>query len=223
MKQWYDLGLETGLQIDQYIATRNQVEPREWRVANDAVSREDAHVAQFFDDAICPGFVDKEAPEPLGRDFLDHARRIPCPPRDTHRNFVDVGAKDLDLWRRRGFLQMLAQQDRDRINLLAGRATGDPDAHFVIRTFVLEQLWDDQCLERLKSRSIAKEIGHADQQVAKQRTDLVGLGLQTLGVIIELGRLDDLHSALDTPLKCSLFVFAEIVPSTRAQHVQDCG
>jgi len=47
--------------------------------------------------------------------------------------------------------------------------------------------------------------------------------LQPLGVILELCGLNHLHSALNTPLKCSLLVFAEIVPGARAQQVEDRG
>src|SRR5215813_2934929 len=118
---------------------------------------------------------------------------------------------------------MLAQQDRDRVGLLSGRATRDPDADLVIALFALEQLWDHQCFERLKSRRVAKEIGHADQQVTKQRADLVGLALQPPGVVLELCGLDNLHSALDTALKRSLLVFAEIVPGPRAQQIKNGG
>jgi hypothetical protein len=118
---------------------------------------------------------------------------------------------------------MLAQQDCDRISLLSGRATGDPDAHFVVAALFFEQLWDDQCLERLKSRSIAQETGDPDQQVTKQRADLVGLALQPMGVILELCRLNHLHSPLDAALKRALLVVAEVVPGPGAQQVEDCG
>ena len=89
---------------------------------------------------------------------------------------------------------MLAQQDREGISFLAGGATGDPDAYFVIRTFALKQLWDHQPLERFKGRSIAKEIGNADQEVTEQRADLVGLSLQPLRVLLEADEAERSHA-----------------------------
>ena len=117
------------------------------------------------------------------------------------------------------FFQMLAQQDRDRIGLLAGGATGDPDAHLIVAAFILEQLRNDRCLERLKGRGITKEISHTDQQIAKQRAYLLRLALQPLCVILELCSLHHLHSALDAALKGSFLVFTKVVPGARAQQI----
>src|SRR5262245_32707263 len=116
---------------------------------------------------------------------------------------------------------MLAQQDSDRISLLAASAAGDPDANLVVDALVLEELRDNLLLQRLKSCSIAKEIGNANQEVAKQSIEFVGLLLQFLGIILHSCRLDPLHSPLDTALKSPLLVFAEIMPGARAQQGQD--
>ncbi len=115
---------------------------------------------------------------------------------------------------------MLAQQDSDGISLLAG---GDPDAHLVVGALALEQLWDDECLDRLKRSGIAKEIGNADQQVTIQRTDLIRLLLQQRAVVLEFWGLDHLHAALDSALKTPVLVFAEIVSGAPAQQRVDLG
>ena len=46
MKQRKDLCLQAGLQVDQQVAARNQVEARERRIADHAVRGKDAHLAQ---------------------------------------------------------------------------------------------------------------------------------------------------------------------------------
>src|SRR5262245_11826688 len=55
MKQRNDLPLQTRLEVDQQVAARDQIETRKRRIANNAVIRKDAHIAQLFDDAINAG------------------------------------------------------------------------------------------------------------------------------------------------------------------------
>src|SRR6516162_780415 len=98
MKQWNNLRLQRRLQVNQQVAAGDQVEAREWRVANNAVGREDAHIAQFLDYAISPGLMNKEAAKslPLPRlpDNVPPARR----PSPSHRC----------RWRRPGLLAAIA-------------------------------------------------------------------------------------------------------------------
>ena len=51
--------------------------------------------------------------------------------------------------------------------------------------------------ERPERRRIAEKAGDADQQVAEQGADLVGVRLQPVDVILELRHLQHLHAALD--------------------------
>ena len=98
MEQRDDLALQRGLQVDQQIAAGDQVEARERRVADHAVRREDAHVAQLLRRASsCPSSCTKKRFSRSGETSLTELRRIAAGARDRHRRLVDVGREHLDL------------------------------------------------------------------------------------------------------------------------------
>ncbi len=111
---------------------------------------------------------------------------------------------------------LFAQQDGDRIGLLAGGAAGHPDADLLVRALALEELGNDEGLKRVKGIRIAEEIGHADQQVAKQRPSLVRIRLQPLDIAVDLSELLHLHAPLHAALERLVLVLAKIVPDPRA-------
>src|SRR6266446_1414532 len=223
MQQRDDLLLKRRLQVNEQVAAGDQVEAGKRRVADHAVRREDAHLAQILDQMIATRFVDEEALEPRGRDRLDRVDGIARRARDAHCGFVYVGGEDLHLGRRLDPVHVLAQKDRDRVGLLAGGTADYPDAYLISRVLALEQLCDDRGLEQAKGRIIAEEIGDPDQQVPQQRPDLVRVLLQLLDILLEPRRLNHLHPALYAALKRAVLVFAEIVPGMRLQQPIDRG
>jgi hypothetical protein len=64
---------------------------------------------------------------------------------------------------------MLAQQDGDRIDLLAGRAARHPHPHGVVGALAFEQAGNNEPLQRLERGRIAEKPGDADQEIAEQR------------------------------------------------------
>src|SRR6266567_262120 len=77
---------------------------------------------------------------------------------DIQGVIVDIGGEDLHLERRIPALHLLAQEDGDRIGLLAGCASRNPDADLVVGPFALQQLGDDPGLERVEGFAVAKEL-----------------------------------------------------------------
>ena len=78
----------------------------------------------------------------------------------------------------------LGKQDGDGIGLLAGGAARRPDADRAPARLAGEEPGDDLLLEGLERLRIAEEIGHADQQVAKERLHLRRRLLQILDVVL---------------------------------------
>jgi hypothetical protein len=72
----------------------------------------------------------------------------------------------------RAALDRLEQQHRDRIGLFAGRTAGDPDAQLRPVRGAGDELRDDVVLEQRERLGVAKERGHADQQIAIERVEL---------------------------------------------------
>src|SRR5712671_3215342 len=175
VEQRDDLRLGLRLQIDQQIAARDQVDARERWIANDAVVREDAHVAHLPRHAKAPCLGYKEAPEPFGRDILGQYRQIARRPREAQRGFIDVGGENLQPPNDPQLVHLLTQKDRNRVGLLAARATGHPDAKLIVHTLAFEELWNDQGFESVEGSGVTEEIGDTDQEVAKQGADLFRL------------------------------------------------
>jgi hypothetical protein len=112
---------------------------------------------------IAGAFLNEKALQPLGRDLVDQCGRITRRAGHSHSGLVDIASKDLNFRRCLHNIHVLAQQNGDRVGLLAGRATRDPHANLVTRALALEQFWYDLGLESLKGLGIAEKIGNPDQ------------------------------------------------------------
>ena len=126
------LRLQVGIEIDQQVAAADQVDAGEGRIADQAVGREDAQVAHLLGQLVGAGLLGEEALQALRRDALERARRdsgrpgrSPAPPRRCRCR------RPAPWVRRRSAIHVLAQQDGDRVDLLAGGAAGHPhpDGH----------------------------------------------------------------------------------------------
>ena len=75
---------------------------------------------------------------------------------------------------------MLADQDGDRVGLLARRAAQHPDSHPIVGAASLEDARNDFAFEHLELGRIAEELRDADQQVLEQVLHLERIGAQPL-------------------------------------------
>src|SRR5947209_18087626 len=73
MKRRHDPPLQTGFEIDQQVAATEQVDARERRVAQEILAGENDRLPQRFADAVTAVLIDKESPQPFGRDLLHQA------------------------------------------------------------------------------------------------------------------------------------------------------
>ena len=116
---------------------------------------------------------------------------------------------------------MLGQQHGDRVDLLAGGAAGNPDAHRIAGSLALEQVRNDFFFQYLKGLGIAEEVGHADQQVAEQQRRFHPVLTQVLDIVLDIGQPQCLHPALDAAQESVVLVAPEIVPDLVAQDGGD--
>ena len=116
---------------------------------------------------------------------------------------------------------VLAQEDGDRIGLLAGGAAEHPDPQLVGRPLAFEELGHDLRLEDLELLGVAEELRHADEQVVEEVLRLGRLGPQELDIAADVVLLHDLHAALDAPQEGVLLVAVEVVPGALAQDGRD--
>ena len=217
----HDTVLHGGIDVDQQIAARDQIELRKRRILDDALRREHAHLADFGYYAIIVAVLGEPALEPVGR-YARHGFPEAASPCGGDRAIVDIGSENLDLRFRSPRIHRLAQQNGQREDFLSRRAAGHPDPHGVLRVLASDETLQNCRVQRLERGGIAKELRYADQQFAEQRIEFFGLVAKPLDVIGRGVDLKQLHPALEPAKQRFLLILAEIMAAAGPQRANDC-
>ena len=86
-------GLEIGIHVDEQVAAGHQVHARERGVADQAVRRKGAEVANVLADEIAVFSPLEEALAPIRRQTIEQGRGIASGPGRGDRGFIDVSGK----------------------------------------------------------------------------------------------------------------------------------
>ena len=148
-------------------------------------------------------------------------RGVAAGARDLEGRLVDVGAEDLHLRRRPHRVHALAQQEGDRVDLLAGRAAGNPDAQRVRLAPCRRTAGGSRLLSAWKASASRKKWVTPISRSRKRSRRLLRVLPQVLDVGVERDELEDLHPALDAAQEGLLLVAAEVVPDALAQDLAD--
>src|SRR5437667_12294197 len=81
---------------DQNIAAANQVEPREGRVGEKVLTREDDQVSNRLNHLIAILGAREKTRLPFGRQFGYYALRVSSGAGDSNCTFTEIGAEDLE-------------------------------------------------------------------------------------------------------------------------------
>ncbi len=213
--------LQLRLEVDHQVAAAEQVEAREGRVLDDVLDGEHDHLADLLLHAIAGVLLGEEAAQALRRDIQRDVRRIEPGTCDGDGVVVEVGRVELDPDLAVGVVHVLAQQDRDRVGLLAGRAARDPGPEHVVGGLVGKQLRQDVPLQHLERLAVAEEARHVDEHFLEQGLQLGGLFLQVAQVDRQVVDVVLQHAALDAATDRALLVEREVVARHGAQQHQD--
>ena len=125
--------LDIPIEIDQQVATADQVNPRERRVFDHVLRREYHALPQEFLDLVGPP-LPLEIPAPqLVRHALNRCFREDAVTGKGHRILIKIGGKN-HVFRRVGLMaRKLGQQNRDGVSLFTGRTAGHPDTEHIVR------------------------------------------------------------------------------------------
>src|SRR5262245_2955678 len=134
MENAANLLLKLAIKIDQKVAAGDEVEARERRVLEQTVVGEKDQVADLPPDAVMLALMDEEAPQAVLADVRGNRRGIAAVPGHGQRTRVEVAGKHLNFGTRLTTRHLLEQQNRNRVGLLPGGATGYPNAHRIIIT-----------------------------------------------------------------------------------------
>jgi hypothetical protein len=152
------VGLGGAVEVDQQVAAADQVEPRERRIAQQVVQRKKHRLAHRGRHAVLVVVLHEELPHARRRHVLHDALRVRGLARGRDGALVDVGGEDLDLQGLGLRIGLLAQQDAQRIRLLAGGAAGHPGAQLLAGFLALDQLRDGFMVERIEGFGVPEEL-----------------------------------------------------------------
>ncbi len=183
--------------------------------------REDACLPQLPRHAIGVALLDEPAREPLRRHVLGDGLRVAAHPRGSQGAPVDVAGEELHVRRRVEGGGELAQEDRDRVGLLAGRAAEHPGPQLIVPALAVEELGDHLRFQIFELPAVAEELGDADQEVVEEKLGLVGTRPQDVHVGLDCVRLHHLHPALDPAQEGVGPVAVEVVTGSVAQDGGD--
>ena len=164
MKRWHDLFLQTGFEIDQQVAATDEVDARERRVAQEILPGENDRLTQRLADAVATVLLDKESPQPFGRNLLHQRFCVKASTRLVQQGLVEVRRENLKGGRARGAFGVFSECHGQRIGFLAGGTTRHPDANRFSAS-LLHEGGKDGPFENLEGFRVAEETGHADEQV----------------------------------------------------------
>ena len=143
MEERDDLLLRFGAEVDEQVAARNQIEPREWWIGQDVLHREYDRRAKLGQNPIAVIVFRKEPGKSRCRHICRNHFRVQAFTCCPDRVGVDIGGEDLqfDLSLRR--CDLLAEEHGKRIGFLARTAPGDPYAERLIDGMVADQIGND--------------------------------------------------------------------------------
>src|SRR5260370_42293102 len=116
---------------------------------------------------------------------------------------------------------MLAQQDCNRVGFFSGCAPHNAYPNLAVCALAFKQFRNHPTAQRLECLGVAKELGHADQQILEKLIGFFRLALQDLDVLFDGLNLQGFHAALQAPCERALFLLAEIAPSPPPDPTMD--
>ena len=223
MEQRNEFLLQVAVYIDKEIAAADEVEPGERRIFDDVLLGKNQHVADAFMDPVgaAVGFGGEKAGQPFRRDVGGDAGRIETGPGRGDCLAVNIGGEHLHLVVLSESLQVFLEKDGEGICLLAGGTAGRPDADHRTCRLTLKNSGHDLLLEGLEGLRIPEEIGHADQQIAKQRLDLRRVLLQIIDIHLHRFYLKNGHAAGNAAVDGIELVLGKVVTGLTAQQDKD--
>ena len=146
---------------------------------------EDDQVAQPLPDPNVIGLVLEEGLGAGGRHLGQRGHRVSTGPGHRERSLGCVGGEDLDLELSTGGPDALEEKHADRVGLLAGGTTRHPHTDRPAGPCGGDQRGNHLPVELLPGIGVAEKAGHGDHQIAVQRPQFLGLGIDDRDVVGE--------------------------------------
>ena len=211
MEDAADLLLQLAIEIDEQVAARDQVEPGEWGVLEQAVAGEQEHVPKLLLGPVVVPLPREKAVKTLPADIgLDRARVLAMAS-NGKRTGIQIGTENLDP--RADFVtrRFLQEQDCDRVGLLTRGTAGHPHANGVARLLALEEPRYGMLCQSLECFGVSEECRDRNQQITKQRLCLLHIVAQEREVVRKMLSSRHLGAARDPSQYRRFLVLREVV------------
>ena len=123
---------------------------------------------------------------------------------------VDVGGIDLHIEFARVLTQLVCDQHRERVRLLARGAAGAPDAEALVRGRLFDQPGQHRLPHLVPRLGVAEEARDVDQDDVEEGLVLVGVAVEVVDVGGEAGHVELRHPMADAAEERKLLVLAEV-------------
>ena len=198
MKELNQLILQLRLQINQQVATTQQVEFGKGRVNNDVLLCKDHHLPNFVAHPQATRVLHEKAAQTFGRHLGLNAAGIHARAPGGNGGFVQVRGKYLERVALAGVhvFEGLLEDHGQRISLLAGGTTRCPGAQYAAIGVVGQQGRNDLGLEFVPDVRVPKKAGHANQQLIEQQLGLGRVFTQVTQIVRQPRQLVQAHAPL---------------------------
>ncbi len=217
VQQRNDAILELRPEVNHQVPAADQIHRGEGWIPRDVVFREDAEISQVASNLIAPLGLGEEALQALLGDLTLDARGKAARARLLDDRGAQVRSEDLDRQLAARFAQEFAQANGDRVDLLARRATGDPDADRSVAGPALAQFRKDQRAECFDGVRIAEEAGHVDERFLAECRELGWIALEEVEIGGEIRDAVEEETPLEAP-PYRRWLVAREVDASRLPH-----
>ena len=213
--------LERKLEVDEDIATADEIDARERRIAGQIVTSEDAHLANDFADLVVVAHFDEEATQTFRGDIPRDIHQVGALSRFRQGPLAEIGGEDLQRRFARLICGQLQQGHRDRIDLFTGRAPGHPQPQRCVRREVLQQAAQDLLVQGLENLRVTEERGYRDEAFFVQRLRFRNVSFEMLRVVAKRRDLAHRHASCDPSSQSRLLVRVEVGATGLPQRFED--
>ena len=192
MKEADDILLRRWLEVNEHVATNDEIHAREWRILDYVVRCEDDHLTDIRDDLVPADPAEEVAREPRARDVRYRLVSVRRARGGLDRASMHVGGEDLH-----GpvavFRRQLREEDRERIGLFTRRTPCNPDAE---RPFC-QELGKHLVLEELERFLVPEKPTDPDQEISVENIELVAATPQPNDIVVDIVDPRELEAAFD--------------------------
>ena len=216
MEDAADLLLKLAIEIDEQVAARDEIEPGEWRVLEQAVAGEQDRVPKLSLGPVVVSLPREKAAKTLLADVGLDRDRVSALASNGKPTGIQIGTENLDLRADVVARRFLQEQHRDRVGLLARGTAGHPYANGVARLLALEEPRYDMLGQSLERFRISEECRHRNQQITEQRLHLLHIVAEEREIVRQLFSSRHLGAARDPSQHRRFLVLREVVTGAAA-------